>query len=413
MKRLALRRCAVSCFAAASMLAGCGAPQAISPPARQLANPEPAHRLTTEYNSLYIFRGGRDGADPVAGLLLLRGKLYGTTWGGGANNDGTVFAVTGMGVENILYRFKGGKDGRKPVAGLIKVNDALYGTTSSGGAGNDGTVFTITTYGTERVLHRFGGSGDGAEPYAGLLDVNDTLYGTTRSGGVNGQGTVFAITTSGKETVLHSFGASGDGANPLAELVNVNGTLYGTTSSGGAYSCGPPETCGTVFSVTTSGTEKVLHSFGKGTDGFAPVAGLIDVNRTLYGTTAYGGVEGCGSNNCGTVFSITAGGAEKVLHSFGQGADGGEPHAGLIRVKGTLYGTTSQGGTSGGCGGYGCGTVFSITTGGTENVLLSFGEGLADGVTPDAALIGAHGNLFGTASGGGGYNDGIVFRISQ
>jgi uncharacterized repeat protein (TIGR03803 family) len=355
MKRSVLKRY-VSWFAAAAMLAGCGPPQAISPPAGQLANPAAAHRLTIGYNSLYIFRGGRDGAEPVAGLLLQRGKLYGTTWNGGTNNDGTIFAVTGMGVETILYRFKGGKDGRKPAAGIINVNDTLYGTTSSGGAGNDGTVFAITTFGNERVLHRFGSSGDGAEPYAGLLHVNGTLYGTTRSGGANGQGTVFAITTSGKETVLHSFGASGDGANPLAELINAHGTLYGTTSSGGAYSCGSRGSCGTVFSITTSGTEKVLHSFG-------------------------------------------------------QGADGGEPHASLIRVKDTLYGTTSQGGTSGGCGGYGCGTVFSITTGGTENVLLSFGVGLADGITPDAALIGAHGYLFGTASGGGGYNDGIVFRI--
>jgi uncharacterized repeat protein (TIGR03803 family) len=412
MRAAHIARSGLSKCVAAALLAGCGASQKISPPVEQLTILTPAHRHTGGYSSLYSFKGGTDGSDPVAGLLALKGTLYGTTWNGGANN-GTVFAITRSGVETILYRFKGGKDGSNPAAGLINVNGTLYGTTSAGGTGNNGTVFAITTSGKERILHRFGSSGDGAEPYAGLLDVNGTIYGTTRSGGVNGVGTVFAVTTAGKETVLHSFGDSGDGVNPFAALINVKGTLYGTTSGGGAYSCGSHVGCGTVFSITTGGTEKVLYSFsapGMG-DGYYPTAALIDVKGTLYGTTVYGGVEGCGSNNCGTVFSITTGGAEKVLHSFGEGWDGGEPHAGLIDVRGTLYGTTFQGGTSGGCGGYGCGTVFSITSGGREKVLQSFGEGSADGVSPYAALVDASGTLYGTASGGGASNDGTVFRI--
>ncbi|MGA8326822.1 MAG: choice-of-anchor tandem repeat GloVer-containing protein, partial [Candidatus Cybelea sp.] len=56
-------------------------------------------------------------------------------------------------------------------------------------------------------------------------------------------GTVFSVTTSGTETVLHSFGGSGDGAHPDASLLNVNGTLYGTTGGGGAHGDG------TVFSL--------------------------------------------------------------------------------------------------------------------------------------------------------------------
>ena len=87
--------------------------------------------------------------------------------------------------------------------------------------------------------------------------------------------------------------------------------------------------CGTVFSVTPSGTEKVLHSFGNGTDGAGPRASLIELNGNLYGTTTSGG-----EYDAGTVFSITPGGTERVLHSF-NGTDGANPYAALIAVKGT------------------------------------------------------------------------------
>jgi uncharacterized repeat protein (TIGR03803 family) len=99
----------------------------------------------------------------------------------------------------------------------------------------------------------------------------------------------------------------------------------------------------------------VLHSFGNGTDGSKPSAGLIDVQGTLYGTTRSGGGSPSCTSGCGTVFSVTTGGTENVLHSFGDGTDGAQPFAGLVDVKGTLYGTTAQGGT------YGYGTVFALT----------------------------------------------------
>ena len=41
---------------------------------------------------------------------------------------------------------------------------------------------------------------------------------------------------------------------------------------------------------------------------------------------------------------------EMVLHSFGGGTDGAGPHAGVIDVSGTLYGTTGNGGGSKACG---------------------------------------------------------------
>jgi uncharacterized repeat protein (TIGR03803 family) len=131
--------------------------------------------------------------------------------------------------------------------------------------------------------------------------------------------------------------------------------FYGTTALG-PNGCNLYGKCGTAFSVTTSGTEKVLHVFpGNLTDGGSPEAPLIEVKGTLYGTTTLGGLYQCQGGGCGTVFSITPGGKENVLHYFGGKRDGVYPTAGLIDVGGTLYGTTQNGGT------YADGTVFALT----------------------------------------------------
>jgi uncharacterized repeat protein (TIGR03803 family) len=240
--------------------------------------------------------------------------------------------------------------------------------------------------------------------------VNGTLYGTTENGGSKGYGTVFSIAPGGKEKVVYSFGNGTDGESPQSGLIDVKGTLYGTTELGGAYStfyCGP---CGTVFTMTPGGKEKVLHSFANGKDGTAPQAALVEVKGTFYGTTSTGGSgTSCGKVGCGTVFSITPGGKEKVLHSFGVGdggVNGSDPMATLLNVNGTLYGTTNSGGA------YGCGTVFSRTLSGYETVLYSFGGG-QDGCSPQSSgVIDVNGTLYGTTSSGGAHNLGTVFSIT-
>ena len=365
------------------------------------------------YSIVYSFGAPPDGNHPHAGVIGVGTTFYGTTYEGGTYacaslTCGTVFSIT-TGTENVLHSFGKGADGAFPYAGLIDAGGTLYGTTVFGGANTCGaltcgTVFSITTGGVEKVLHSFGKGTDGNGPDGRLIDVTGTLYGTTGGGGAYNGGTVFSITTGGIEKVLHDFGKGTDGAFPVAGLIDVSGTLYGSTSAGGAYGSG------TVFSITTGGIEKVLHNFGKGTDGRYPSADLVDVTGTLYGTTREGGTYPCGSVSCGTVFSITTGGVEKVLHSFGKGTDGSNPQAPLIDVKGTLYSTTFEGGANA-CGGVTCGTVFSITTGGTEKVLHSFGKG-ADGRAPLAGLIDVKGVLFGTTGGGGAHGNGTVFSLT-
>ena len=156
-----------------------------------------------------------------------------------------------------------------------------------------------------------------------------------------------------------------------------------------------------------SGTETVIHSFGAKGDGSVPSASLLNVNGTLYGTTTAGGSgigSLCGSGGCGTVYRVTTGGQENVVYSFSD-ANGVGPTASLIDVKGTLYGTTLYGGAGD------VGTVFSLTQSGTESVIHSF-VGRADGASPYSNLIELKGKLYGTTSAGGTYNDGTVFSIT-
>ncbi|MBV8067195.1 MAG: hypothetical protein JO113_04395 [Candidatus Eremiobacteraeota bacterium] len=380
-------------------------------------------RDTKGYAILYNFKGGVDGAVPAAPLLDVNGTLYGTTSSGGGtgcygSGCGTVFAITTSGQESVLYRFKGGRDGAQPLGSLINVSGILYGTTFNGGGARCyhfagcGTVFAITASGKERILHRFrGGKDDGAYPWAHLTDVKGTLYGTTVSGGGSSDGTIFTVSTSGAERLLHVFrkrDAAG-GVAPVAPLLDVAHTLYGTTDGGGASVM-----YGTVFSMTTSGKESVLHNFAGGAgDGAYPFAGLIDLRGTLYGTTIEGGSTQCGMlGSCGTVFEITPTGHESVLYHFKGGSeDGWYPQAGLVAVNGTVYGTTVYGGSTG-CLIRGCGTIFAITTSGKERILHRFAKTSDDGAYPTAGLITTGGTLYGTTENGGTSGAGTVFRIS-
>lgn len=416
---------------AAAMLAACGgsqppigAPETFPPTLSRPTSVSTQAEFGTPDKLRDLEGHARDGGKyPQAPLIDVGGILYGTTNNGGAFRGrktcrfgcGTVFSITTSGIVKVLHSFGNAQDGQYPAqAGLVDVGGTLYGTTSAGGAFGGGTVFSITTDGVENVLHSFGAQGDGVDPIGGsLLEVRGTLYGTTWSGGAYGSqtcpafiepagcGTVFSITTSGAEKVLHSFGNGDDAQHPWAGLVHfgTGTTLYGMTFFGGTNRTCSGENgtgCGTVFSITTSGTEKVLHSFGKGHDGKYPQARLLPVHGALYGTTSEGGSR----LSQGTVFVITTDGVEKILYRFapnGGSSDASTPISGLIDVKGTLYGTTYYGG--------GCqeGTVYSVTTTGTETVLHGFCNGSDDGSNPWAGLVNVQGLLYGTTWLGGGH----------
>jgi uncharacterized repeat protein (TIGR03803 family) len=348
-----------------------------------------------KYKTLHVFTGSEEGS-PWASLIFDQpGNLYGTT---GQDAFELKPNADGSWTESSLYAL--GSDG--PLIFDGKGN--LYGTTYNWPGG--GEVFELTPNldgsWTPNVLYIFcpeTGCRDGALPMGGLVfDQAGNLYGTTSYGGVNNRGTVFKLTLneggSWSESVLHSFTGGRDGAAPESSLIlDKAGNLYGTTLLGGA------NVNGVVFKLTpnANGTwaEKVLHQFTGGKDGGQPRSGVIfDSIGNLYGTTQYGGTYGEG-----VVFKLVqqsnGNWTEKVLHQFTGNKDGSVPYAGVIFDQaGNLLGTTYYGGA------YGRGVAFRLTpnakSGWNETVLHAFAKQAANpagGLITDKA-----GNLYGTTS---------------
>jgi uncharacterized repeat protein (TIGR03803 family) len=332
------------------------------------------------FDLLHVFGAKKnDGLEPAAGLVQDGKLFYGATVFGGnvncgsgsGNGCGTVFSMNSNGAVKILYKFNGEEDG--------------------------GT--------------------DGNEPSSPLLVVGDTLFGVTGEGGMgcgtDGCGTVFSITPDGTETVLYTFKGGDDGANPSGHLIQVGNLIYGETLTGGGSGCNG-EGCGTVFSITTTGAEKTVYAFQGGKDGETPDRGLVAVGKTLYGTTFYGGGSGCTSHlGCGTVFSLSTKGKEKVLHSF-VGTDGAHPRAGLLNVGGTLYGSAEFGGILSNCNNDGCGSIYSIAPSGSGFATVYNFKGGTDGCFPTGLLTDVAGVFYGSTAqcGNSSANAGTIYKLT-
>lgn len=286
-------------------------------------------------NDGIIFANYTNGWEPQSGLVASGNTLFGTTYGGGTWNDGTIFKINtdGTGFTN-LYSFSSleysasgyrtNDDGAEPTAGLVLSGNVLYGTASIGGFGygcvfkinTDGTGFTnLHGFSTGALLNSIRTNADGINPMSGLFLSGNTLYGAARSGGTSGAGTIFKLNTDGTGFVtLYSFpialpgppynGTNSSGANPLGAIVGSGNSLYGTASKGGSGGQG------VVFAINTDGTGlQVLRNFMGGADGTDPQAGLVFAGNSLYGTTRYGGISqltlyGQGTANSGTVFTV-------------------------------------------------------------------------------------------------------------
>jgi len=235
--------------------------------------------------------------------------------------------------------------------------------------------------------------------------------------------TAFALTAVLAQTaqaqtfkVIHTFTGGGDGANPYSGLtIDQAGNLYGTASLGGTSGNG------TVFRLSKKGSGWVftpLYSFQGPPDGGTPQARVVfGPDGILYGTTSFGG--SCGG--CGTVFTLRpyptacttalCGWQETVIYSFTGGSDGTNPATGdlIFDQAGNLYGTTIGGGA------YGYGTVFELVPsrgGWTEKVLYSFTGG-NDGSQPFAGVIfDKAGNLYGTTVYAGSGDWGTVYKLT-
>jgi uncharacterized repeat protein (TIGR03803 family) len=290
-----------------------------------------------------------DDTDGSGGGSLVQssdGNFYGTPSYGGNLSEcfgigcGTVFELTPSDTLTTLYKFcslPGCADGAVLYDALVQGTDGnFYGTTWGGGAGNGGTIFKITPTGTLTTLYSFcvvnyPFCGDGDNPITLVEGTDGNFYGTTASGGANyNAGTVFKITTGGMLTTIYNFCAKtacADGSTPRDGLtLGSDGNFYAPTYYGGANNQG------TVFMMTPAGVFTTLHSFD-GTDGNYPIAHLIQsTNGVFYGTTDFGG-----SSGDGTVFSLSVG-----LNPFVKTV----PSAGKVKAKVIIMGNELKGATS-------------------------------------------------------------------
>jgi uncharacterized repeat protein (TIGR03803 family) len=255
---------------------------------------------------IHSFTGGKDGYGPGAGVTFGKdGNIYGMTPTGGADGFGIIYQLRPARGNNwklhVIHSFTGGKDGASPPGGRLILDDAgnLYGVATVGGAHGAGLAFELTQpeVGKWKLtpLYAFGGQPDAGFPYGALVfDKSGHLYGTTYYAGANNQGAVYRLAfRNGKwhETVLHSFTGGADGSGPISNLVlDPAGNLYGTTSEGGGQGCG----CGTIFKLARGQdgqwTESIAHAFAGSPDGGFPYNGMVgDGAGHYYGATVHGG----------------------------------------------------------------------------------------------------------------------------
>ncbi len=309
----------------------------------------------------------------------------------------------------VIHNFTGvGNDGATPYGGpALDPTGKLYGATYTGGKYGAGSVYKLSPQGSSwkySSLYSFTGENDGDGPAFATLAIHDQgLFGTTEGGGYFG--TAFEVSPHKKgwrEKVVHSFGQGTDGEEPIGGVVfDKAGNFYGTTLLGGTYGNG------TVYKVTPSGVERVIYSFVGGSDAVNPGAGVtLDAKGNLYGTTSFGG-----TNNLGAVYEVSPTGSgwkESVLYSFEGQNDGQNSLGGVILDKaGNLYGGTFDGGANGG------GTVYELSPSGggwTLTVLYSFSGGY--GGVYNKLTFDAKGRLYGATNGDGANGMGSVFKLT-
>ena len=309
-------------------------------------------------------------------------------------------------------------DGAYPEGGLVLAGSTLYGASGGGGIHGSGTVFAINTNGSSfTTLHDFFYYiGDYAPNSAvnGLVLSGNTLYGaaTTPVGQQLADypyGVVFAVSTNGGAfSYIYGFTNISDGVSPFSGLVLASNTLYGTANVGG-ISTPNVGSYGTVFAVNTDGNFTLVHQFsetsGAGTnrDGAIPCAGFVLSGNTLYGTTSQ-----AGSSGHGTVFALkTDDSTLTTLYNFTNGTDGGAPYGGLVLSGNTLYGTTTEGGTNH----INWGTIFKINTDGSNFSALHTFSG-TEGYFPRASLVVSGNTLYGANTEGGTAGGGSVFAVN-
>lgn len=395
-------------------------------------------------------------AGEVFGLYRTTGVPSGTyVWQISANNacgrsapTAVTVVVSGPGVPvrvSGVYSWRGapGDGGNWSTLILARANDAGYGTTTSGGPVNPrcvanrdgcGIVYRISGTGALTILHAFGSqivsasTGNPAMyPFGAPVEAADgSFWGTTtgQEPGRFGAGAAVLYKLSHDGSSMRFISELG-GPSYSAPMQASDGTIYGTTVDNGPGTCSwrqtvctPTSGSGTIFKVNSDGTGfTYIHTF-TGANGSKPYGGLMQAtDGTLWGTTSAGG-----TSDLGTIYKIV-GGVFSTVYSFRGGSDGANPaQSAMIQASdGNLFGTTQFGGSN-----INQGTIFRLNpTTRAVTILHAFtghqqvtGDDepttAQDGLQPVGTPIeGPDGRLYGVAGGGGALGGGVAYSIKK
>jgi uncharacterized repeat protein (TIGR03803 family) len=270
---------------------------------------------------------------------------------------------------------------------------------SRGGANAGGTVFKVSPAGVFSVVHDFGAppplvpsNTDGYFPIGLSKGTDGNFYGVAEGGGANSSGVIFSIAPDDSFNVVYVFGATVNGVqqaqSPTSLVIQASdGNLYGTASL--------PQN-GVIYKVSPQGVYSQVYGFNPSAgDGGASIAPLLEYSPGVF--------YGTGSRIFGlpTLFKLTSSGQYTVLHTASKvvygndNSNGAAYETGLTKGNdGNLYGSATWGGA------FGSGVMFRMTPAGTMTTLYNFG-GLAGDPLGGAGemLLDSDGNLYGVTSG--------------
>jgi uncharacterized repeat protein (TIGR03803 family) len=329
------------------------------------------------------------------------GKLYGMTDYGGSFSFGFIFSFDPATSTYAKLKDFGIGMGGYPLGTLIQMPDGkLYGVTASGGSCGHGVIFSFDPSDSiYTTLKDFGSNNTGTSMHGSLIQASDgKFYGMTYNGGISNRGVIFSFDPfHSTYTKLKDFDNT-NGSYPYGSLIQTSdGKLYGMTYQGGSSNQG------VIFSFDpTTSTYAKLKDFD-GTNGRYPYGSLLQaIDGKLYGMTSEGG-----SGNYGVIFSYDPATSTYTKLKDFNGINGRNPYGSFVQASdGKLYGMTSQG------GGSSFGIIFSFDpSNSTYTKLKDFDN--TNGGSPYGSLIQAsNGKLYGTASGGGSSNYGVIFSYN-
>jgi uncharacterized repeat protein (TIGR03803 family) len=311
-----------------------------------------------------------------------------------------------------------------PYALIASRDGFLYGSTFTGDifkattngtlawsvsvGGEIGSVASCLTQGADGNIYCSGGYSYSSVSTNGSVVLESSFIGSEPSGIVVGPDLkrywtsysppgLIRCTQAEGATLWYLYFNGSNGSSPNSLIMGLDGTLYGTASEGGTNNDG------TVFSLTTNGVLNWSFSFA-GTNGLSPTGLTQGRDGNLYGT-AGGDNSDPIVTNYGSVFCISTNGVLNWSVAFGN-TNGQFPFPPLLQATdGNLYGATYVGGSSG------WGTVFQLTTNGLLNPIYMFTGG-ADGGNPLSGPVqAADGNLYGVAKWAGPNSMGNLYSL--